>query len=229
MKITQTPSYSFVSYQEKDGDYLSSGRSFSCNNHNAFLNMMDGAISGKTGFTGNAGYCYVGALRSGDRTFVVALLACGWPNNKTYKWSDTKLLMNYGIENYEYHRFDEVLYDASNLKPIPVVGGQSDNLDLPVFTGVEIRRNDADSDFSTRTGLLLKKDEQIQVDVHIEEELNAPVSSGTEVGRIRYLIDGQPYRIEYILTTQDIPAIDYSWCFLQILKRYGIYHSTDTA
>lgn len=220
LKITRTPSYSFESYQEKDGKYLSSGRTFSCNNHNAFLTMMDGALSGKTGFTGNAGYCYVGALRSGERTFVVALLACGWPNNKTYKWSDTKALMNYGMENYEYRRLEEVFYDPSNLKPIPVLGGQTDNFDLPVYTDVEIRRNDALPDSDCQTGLLLKKNEEIKVDVQIKKELTAPVSSGTEVGRIRYLVDGQTYRIEYILTTRNIPAVNYSWCFWQILKRY---------
>lgn len=224
LKITRTPSYSFGSYQEKDGEYISSGRSFSCNNHNAFLNMMDGALSGKTGFTGNAGYCYVGALRDGERTFVVALLACGWPNNKTYKWSDTKALMNYGMENYEYHRIEEVQYDSSDLKPIPVFGGQTDNFDLPVYTDVEIRRDDNFSDSRVQTGLLLKKEEKIQVEVKMEKELTAPVSSGSEVGRIRYLVDGQPYRVEYILTTRDIPAINYSWCFLQILKRFGIYY-----
>lgn len=229
LKITRTPSYSFGSYQEKDGEYLSSGRSFTCSNHNAFLTMMDGALSGKTGFTGNAGYCYVGALRNGERTFVVALLACGWPNNKTYKWSDTKALMNYGIENYEYHRFEEVQYDSSNLKPIPVLGGQTDNLDLPVYTGVEIRRDDTLSDSYSQTGLLLKKDEEIQVDIQMEKELTAPVFSGTEIGRIRYLVDGQPYRVEYILTTQDVPAINYSWCFLQVLKRYGIYRNSTPA
>ncbi len=225
LKITRTPSYSFGSYQEKDGEYISSGRSFSCNNHNAFLNMMNGALSGKTGFTGNAGYCYVGALRDGERTFVVALLACGWPNNKTYKWSDTKTLMNYGMENYEFHRIEEVLYDSSDLKPIPVLGGQTDNFDLPVYTDVEIRRGDNFSDSRVQTGLLLKKEEKIQVEVKMEKELTAPVSSGSEVGRIRYLVDGQPYRVEYILTTQNIPAINYSWCFWQVLKRYGLYHN----
>ena len=227
LKITRTPSYSFGSYQEKDGEYISSGRSFSCSNHNAFLTMMDGALSGKTGFTGNAGYCYVGALRNGERTFVVALLACGWPNNKTYKWSDTRTLMNYGLENYEYHRFEEVLYDPSGLKPIPVLGGQTDNFDLPVYTDVEIRRDNDFSDSSAQTGLLLKKDENIQVEFHMEKELTAPVFSGTEVGRIRYLVGDQTYRVEYILTTQDIPAINYSWCFLQILKRFGIYYRSD--
>lgn len=53
IKITGTSSYSFINEE---------GRSFSCVNHNAFLHMMDGAVSGKTGFTNKAGYCYVGAL-----------------------------------------------------------------------------------------------------------------------------------------------------------------------
>ena len=52
---------------------------------NAFLTMMDGVVSGKTGFTADAGYCYVGALEQNDEKYIVALLACGWPNNKHYK------------------------------------------------------------------------------------------------------------------------------------------------
>ena len=91
LEITQTISYTVTS--EK-------GRNHFCTNHNAFLTMMEGVISGKTGFTNKAGYCYVGALERDGRTFVVALLACGWPNNKSYKWSDSKKLMNYGIENF---------------------------------------------------------------------------------------------------------------------------------
>lgn len=40
--------------------------------------MYDGVLSGKTGFTGNAGYCYVCACRYDGKTFIAALLACGW-------------------------------------------------------------------------------------------------------------------------------------------------------
>ena len=68
LEITQTPSHSFS---------IENGRSFFCVNHNAFLQMMQGAISGKTGFTNQAGYCYVGALERDGKTLVVALLACG--------------------------------------------------------------------------------------------------------------------------------------------------------
>src|SRR5699024_11546370 len=76
--------------------------SYTCNNHNTFLKMMEGALTGKTGFTADAGYCYVGALQRDGRTFIVSLLACGWPNNKGYKWADTKKLMTYGIDNFFY-------------------------------------------------------------------------------------------------------------------------------
>ena len=79
LTITREGQYQFSDIDGKN--------SYTCCNHNAFLQMMDGALSGKTGFTGNAGYCYVGALKRDDRTFIVALLACGWPNNKTYKWA----------------------------------------------------------------------------------------------------------------------------------------------
>ena len=74
LEVTRTASYSFSDLEGKS--------SYSCNNHNAFLSMMDGALSGKTGFTAKAGYCYVGALNRDGKTFIVALLACGWPNNK---------------------------------------------------------------------------------------------------------------------------------------------------
>ena len=74
---------------------------------NAFLDMMEGVISGKTGFTGDAGYCYVCAFKKDGKTFVVTLLGCGWPNNKTYKWQDSKYLLNYGLDNYESKTINE--------------------------------------------------------------------------------------------------------------------------
>ena len=69
LEITRTQSCSFTDTSGK--------RSHSCNNHNAFLTMMEGALSGKTGFTNQAGYCYVGALEQGEKRFALALLACG--------------------------------------------------------------------------------------------------------------------------------------------------------
>lgn len=54
----------------------------------------------KTGFTGKAGYCFVGATKVDDRTFISVVLGSGWPPNKNYKWADTGKLMSYGRDNY---------------------------------------------------------------------------------------------------------------------------------
>ncbi|MCM1134781.1 MAG: D-alanyl-D-alanine carboxypeptidase [Clostridium sp.] len=224
LEITRTPSYSFESYREKDGTFAPSGRSFHCNNHNAFLSMMEGALSGKTGFTGNAGYCYVGSLRRDNRTFVVALLACGWPNNKTYKWSDTRQLMNYGLDNFEYHTLAEAAFDESRLKPIAVLNGQTKNIGDTAYTQVKIDRekNDDSSSSTEEIGILLKKDEKIETDLQMAEELTAPVAAGTQIGSIKYLAGGEVYKIETIVTASDIPAIDFFWCLRQILLRYSL-------
>ena len=51
--------------------------------------MTDGVLAGKTGYTGDAGYCYVCACQKDNKTFIIALLGAGWPDHKNYKWHDT--------------------------------------------------------------------------------------------------------------------------------------------
>lgn len=223
LEITRTPAYGFSA----------NGRSFSCTNHNAFLQMMDGALSGKTGFTNKAGYCYVGALERDGRTFVVALLACGWPNNKTWKWSDTRELMQYGIDNYFYRSFTEegTAFDGSLLKPIPVANGQTDILGGTAYTNVTIAgRGDGEDDSldtvaagmseKRQEGLLLRQEEEIQVEYYMEEALEAPVESGRQVGSVEYIVDGVVYRQESIVTEDSVERIDLFWCAEQILSRF---------
>lgn len=208
LDITRTQSYSFSA----------NGRSFSCTNHNAFLSMMSGALSGKTGFTNKAGYCYVGALERDGRTFVVALLACGWPNNKTYKWRDTRKLMQYGIDNYFYRDFSEqgTAFDESSLKAIPVKNGQTDILGGTAYTNLKI----TESEEAGENGLLLRDDEEVRVEFRCEEILEAPVESGTVVGTIDYIVGDTVYKTENIVTADSVKMINFEWCTRQILSRF---------
>ena len=209
LTITRTPAYQFSS----------NGRSFYCNNHNAFLGMMEGALSGKTGFTGNAGYCYVGALQRDGKTYVVALLACGWPNNKTYKWSDTKALMNYGLENYEYCSLADMRIREEELDPIPVAEGQTQRIGGKVFARVTIAGKKGEKE---PEGLLLSEKERIEVKKEIKESLTAPVNAGEEVGTISYMVGDEVYGVDYIVTKERIDAIDFKWCFTKILENYMV-------
>ena len=143
--------------------------------------MMDGAISGKTGFTADAGYCYVGALRRDERTFIVALLACGWPNHKGYKWSDTKKLMEYGLSNYEYRN---VWQELPKQEIVVKDSGNDQNIyQKNSVAEVEIQQK------PEVLKVLLRTDENVEISVQMEKALSAPVEKGQKVGEVRYIID----------------------------------------
>lgn len=92
VKLVNTPAYSFSEFN---------GKSYhSVNNINSYLTIDDTAIGVKTGFTCNAGYCFVGANEYENTVIMSTVLACGWPPNKTYKWQDMKKIVTYVTENY---------------------------------------------------------------------------------------------------------------------------------
>ncbi|MEI3266620.1 MAG: serine hydrolase [Frisingicoccus sp.] len=99
VKIINTPSHSFSN--------IEGTRQYQVSNKDAFLQLMDGAFGVKTGFTGDAGYCFVGALNRDGRVFISVVLGSGWPPNKSYKWQDTMKIMNFGLENYEKSRLEQ--------------------------------------------------------------------------------------------------------------------------
>lgn len=204
LKITRTGAYSFSDVEGV--------RTFTVGNKNAFLHMMEGALTGKTGFTGNAGYCYVGALRQEKRTFIVALLACGWPNNRSYKWSDTRKLMNYGLEHFTYRN----VWQEPKLPKLPVKNGIPDSGNLEEEARIWLRLSSEEPDLK----LLLSEDEQVQVETHISQEVTAPVEPGTLLGSVRYLLDGQVVKVYTVEAAEDVEAVTLGWCLEKLWRKY---------
>lgn len=208
LNITQTMQHTFCDLENRVN--------YCCNNHNAFLTMMEGALSGKTGFTGNAGYCYVGALRQGDKTLIVALLACGWPNNKGYKWSDTKKLMQYGLNSFEKQSIKEQELTADMLEQMEVLDGKGDKLGERVYADFMIQKGDGQESF------LLKKGETIERKVVMEKSLQAPIKKGTVVGTVTYHLGDEILRKDEIVIAKDVGKMDYAWYFKQVLKEAAL-------
>ncbi|MBO5425649.1 MAG: D-alanyl-D-alanine carboxypeptidase [Lachnospiraceae bacterium] len=187
VRICQTRSHSFSDYTGK--------RVFSVNNKNSFLDMMEGVIAGKTGFTGDAGYCYVAALERNGKTYVIALLGCGWPNNKNYKWSDSKKLFNYGIDNYEY---SIVMDETYELSPIPVINGVSNDY-LDVYIKDEI-------------GLILCEDDIVTYKVSLPDKVYAPIEEGDIQGNIYIYVNEELYTSINIYSGEKILEKDFWYC-----------------
>ncbi len=195
LTITREASWTFSDLEGK--------RTFTVNNKNAFLTMMEGALTGKTGFTGNAGYCYVGALERDGKRLIVALLACGWPNNRTWKWKDTMRLMEYGLSAFEKQTVGQ---ESMALEELPVAEGQKSSVPLKVRLGTE--------------ELLMKDGDSFRIEVRMEDGLMAPVEKGTIVGNVVYYLNDEIRDLFPICTDGEVKAVDYPWCLEQVFEQY---------
>ncbi len=203
LEITRTPAYTFWNCAKT--------KVYQCTNHNAFLNMMDGALSGKTGYTNDAGYCYVGALRSEGETYIVSLLACGWPNHKSYKWADTKKLMNYGLEEYSIRE----VFEEKAFPDIEVKNGQSVRIDGIARLEIGFA---PESDFSIP--LLMREDEKVEIIYNIPSTLSAPIRQGQQIGEVEYYIEGIHLKTYPVYALESVEKIDFSWCLQKIIEIY---------
>ena len=195
LKVTQTASYSFSNIEKT--------KAYDCVNHNAFLTMMDGALTGKTGFTAKAGYCYVGALQDGERLYIVSLLACGWPGHKSWKWSDTRRLMEYGLGSFQKRMIED---DSLADRILPVEGGQTSSVPVRADTG-------------TFT-FLMRDTEEVTRQVLLNTPLTAPVKAGEQVGSVHYFLDGEEVAASPIRAAADVNRADGIWYIKQIRKLF---------
>lgn len=201
LEITRTPSYTFWNTKKT--------RVFECTNHNSFLNMMDGALSGKTGFTSKAGYCYVGALQKDGRTFIVTLLS---GNKKEEKWADTTKLMNYGLANYSYR---DVFREGELSTCIPVEDGQYDGA---LGSGTQTAECVVDSGGSQGLEVLMRQDEAVTTKFTVPEKLTAPVEKGETVGTKTYYLNGKELASYHIITQESVKKIDFPWCLRRVMQ-----------
>ncbi len=194
LTIINTPSHSFKSIDGK--------RSFTVNNRDAFLSMYDGAIGIKTGFTGKAGYCFVGAATRNDTTLVSSVLASGWPPNKSYKWHDTKTLMNYGFDYYTSTSLLNGNYSSASIQNgitlYPLRVQDSNNHSGSITKTVDIA-------FSADCKLPVTESDNIYLKLTLPEYLSPPIKEGTVVGNASLIVnDNVMYQYPiYSVTTAD--------------------------
>ena len=201
LAITRAPSHAFSD--------LSGTRSFSCLNHNALLTSMEGAVSGKTGFTGKAGYCYVGAVKKGEKLFIAALLDCGWPPHRTYKWQDMRKLVTYGDKNFEYKEIEKT--------------GLGEETAVLVENGVESRvKVEIGTEHADRNSLrvLLGNDEKVQVRTKIAKSLHAPVREGTPVGQRDYMVDGIVIDSDPVVAAGNVELWDFRYAEKIVMEKF---------
>ena len=197
LKIVQTPNYTFHEQE--------SGKAYTVNNKDRFLNEYQGALGIKTGFTGKAGYCFVGAAEREGKKLVSVVLASGWPPNKNYKWQDTKSMMNYGMENYQIKK---VLDKGKTFEQIKVCNSIEKS---PVTPYV-------DEDLS----ILLSDQEEVSFELNVPNQLTAPVKAGETIGELSIKIGGEQYKILPVYAKETRREITFQYTLKRIFFKYII-------
>lgn len=192
--ITGTKQYSFGEINGK--------RSCNVYNKDAFLNQMSGAFGIKTGFTGNAGYCFVGALKSDGRTFISVVLGSGWPSARTYKWKDTRKLMEYGINNF----FEQKIFTTvEEYKSVEVTDGIGDS----VGTRIE-----------GELSMLISSSDEVKVVYELEDSVKAPVYENDELGKAIVYVNGERIALFPITASGDVKQVSFNWFLKELMKAF---------
>ena len=203
LEITQAKNHTFTDLKKEHTYQLS--------NKNSFLSMQKGAVSGKTGYTAKAGYCYVCAYKDNGRVYALALLACGWPNHKSYKWSDSKKLIAYGNENYK----EQVIDRKENIPGIRITGGvkkESGNYEFPGTVSLKEEEKEI--------SCLVSDSDQISITYECPDILKAPLKKGQEAGTAKYFINDTYIGSKKLFVNEDVTAFDLGWCLKQFLQEF---------
>lgn len=163
-------------------------------NTNKLLRHYTGATGLKTGTTNAAGHCLAATARREGTSYVAVVLGCATTGDR---WEGARTLLDYGFAHYvTYTPTTEGLV----LTPVKVLRGQSPQ----VAVGVD-----------TPAPLLLKKgvEGQIQSEVELTADLQAPVLAGQTVGTWRLVAGGQVVGEYPVRALCEVPAVTFRWAY----------------
>jgi D-alanyl-D-alanine carboxypeptidase (penicillin-binding protein 5/6) len=149
-------------------------------NRNPLLKEYPGADGMKTGYTREAGYGLVGsAVRDGRRLIMVI---AGLKSINERK-QEAQALLDWGFKQF---RGVDVYAKGDRVGQARVWGGTARSVDLLAAANV-------------RVSLSAQEQEVAEVKLAYTGPLMAPVEAGTEVGKVRFIVDG--------LTVADVPVV----------------------
>lgn len=155
------------------------------NNTNALLRTYDKADGVKTGFTNGANRCLVASATDNARRYIAVILGA---ETTQIRFNEAKEILEYCFENYKITDISNYLKFYIN---IPVIKGNisfyekvfNDNLSIPL-TENEYKK--------------------IYVRQSLEENLSAPMTVGTKIGKFQVLLDDEILYEKEIFLDQNI-------------------------
>lgn len=174
----------------KTVSFESSKRRYDIVNKDRFLTEYRGALGIKTGFTGKAGHCFVGAAERGEMTLISVVLASGWGSaGKNKKWTDTKKIMDYGFGEYEKK---QIACADSVVCAVRVENGRAERVNAVLS-----------QDFFAP----MRKDENYSIKTRPIAPVKAPIKKGDRLGTAEIYINGERAKSIPLTAQNDVEKI----------------------
>ena len=194
MEIMNTRNYTFKS----------SKTTYSFVNKDRLLSEYEGAIGMKTGFTGKAGHCFVGAANRENITLVSVVLASGWGTaGKSRKWIDTKALLNYGFNNYKKYS----IIDGSEKMNVPIDKAEKEIVELKYDDSVDL--------------LLSEKEKaNLKIENELPQNVTAPINYGDSVGVGKIYTGNTLLKTVKIISAENIEKIGVEYNIKKLINQW---------
>lgn len=187
----------------KEISFSSNVSNYSIINKNRFLSEFEGANGIKTGYTGKAGHCFVGAAKQGDMQLISVVLASGWGDSgKEKKWSDTKKIMTYGFENFKYKSIVNYGDDGGKVN---LDKAREENINLYFENGIILPMKD-------------DEDNKIKIVYNKPDIIEAPIKKGDKIGTASIYFDNNLCAEVNLLASSDIERHDFETSMKKIIK-----------
>lgn len=156
---------------------------------------LESAIGIKTGYTTQGGNCLISAVQKDDIQLICVTLKAGSSTKESgYRFSDSKALLEYGLENFG---FVKISTKGEVIDTVKVEDATTETENLKIV----VKEDTMD---------FVKNDSEIQEsNIEIEQNLHAPIQAGTVVGKISYSIDEKTYTVDLIAENDVIERIYY--------------------
>ena len=189
----------------RSANFSSSNRSYSLNNKNRLLNEFHGANGVKTGFTNKAGHCFVGAAKRDGMQLISVVLASGWgPGGREQKWVDTKEILSFGFDNYQ---FQTIITAESLAGSMPVTRSRTKAVEYIYNYGASVPLNKNEK-------------EQVYVELYIPVSMKAPVAAGDAIGSARVFIGTDFFTEIPLVATNGATRHDFKTSLEKVLGSY---------
>ena len=164
---------------------------------NQMLWLYNGGNGVKTGYTDKAGRCLISAAKRDGIQIISVVL------DSEYMWNDSILLLDYGFQNV---KFEKLVKAGEVVKNIPVMSGRKKSVQVKT-TGEIVMP-------------IFGNKEPYEVVYDLPKTLNAPITNGQKVGKVRIMYGEKEAASVDIIATADIEQKSFFRWFIDKIKSF---------